>query len=117
VYWSVLPESLLRSALAALQAEGANPFEGWSADGPLPSMVVADELVTTAIDGSAFVEVKAAAMRAHATQIAVDGQFFALSNGVGQPLVGTEFYRLVKGSPAGERDADGREQDLFAGLP
>jgi N-acetyl-1-D-myo-inositol-2-amino-2-deoxy-alpha-D-glucopyranoside deacetylase len=55
-------------------------------------------------------------MRAHATQIAVDSPFFALSNMVGQRALGTEYYTLLAGpswvSPA---PAD-REPDLFAGL-
>jgi N-acetyl-1-D-myo-inositol-2-amino-2-deoxy-alpha-D-glucopyranoside deacetylase len=53
-------------------------------------------------------------MRAHATQIAVDGPFFALSNQLGQPLFATEYYELVRGeagAPRGEW-----ESDLFAGL-
>jgi N-acetyl-1-D-myo-inositol-2-amino-2-deoxy-alpha-D-glucopyranoside deacetylase len=115
VYWAAVPESLMRSMLRRLDETGENPFEGWSADGPLPSMVAPDDAVTSAVDGSAYVEAKTAAMRAHATQINVEGPFFALSNGVGQPLAGYEFYRLVKGEPAGPRDADGREADLFAG--
>ena len=41
-----------------------------------------------------------AALRAHATQIAVDGPFFALSNNVGNEVWGTEFFRLAKGRPA-----------------
>jgi N-acetyl-1-D-myo-inositol-2-amino-2-deoxy-alpha-D-glucopyranoside deacetylase len=116
VYWTAIPESLMRSVLKALVDSGENPFEGWAHDGPLPSMVAPDELVTSVVDASECVEAKAAAMRAHATQISVEGPFFALSNGAGQPLVGLEFYRCVKGSPAGERDAEGRETDLFAGL-
>jgi N-acetyl-1-D-myo-inositol-2-amino-2-deoxy-alpha-D-glucopyranoside deacetylase len=116
VYWVVLPERMVRQALRELAATGANPFEGRPADGPLPSMIVPDELVTTCIDGAAYTTHKADAMRAHATQITVDGSFFALSNGVGQPLTGLEFYRLVSGRPGGPFDAEGRETDLFAGL-
>ena len=115
VYWACVPEGVMRSTLRRLAEAGENPFEGMSADGPLPSMVVADDLVTTAVDGAQYVDAKAAAMRAHATQINVEGPFFALSNGVGQPLAGMEWYRLVKGSPAGPFDADGRETDLLAG--
>jgi N-acetyl-1-D-myo-inositol-2-amino-2-deoxy-alpha-D-glucopyranoside deacetylase len=116
VYWVVIPEQAARRMLAELSASGTNPFEGWAADGPLPPMMVPDELVTTAIDGGAFLSAKNAALRAHATQIAVDGPFFALSNGVGQPMVALECYRLVRGAPGGEKDADGRETDLFGGL-
>jgi len=115
VYWVVIPERAGRAALAALAAEGQNPFAGaFDPDGPLPTMFTPDELVTTMIDGSVWRDAKAAALRAHATQVAVDGPFFALSNGVGQPLLATEFYRLVRGVPGDGRDADGRERDLFA---
>jgi N-acetyl-1-D-myo-inositol-2-amino-2-deoxy-alpha-D-glucopyranoside deacetylase len=39
-----------------------------------------------------------------------------VGDGVRQPVVGVEFYRLVQGTAGVPRDADGRETDLFAGL-
>jgi len=54
------------------------------------------------------------AMKAHATQITVDGPFFALSNNLGNQIWSSEPYRLVKGTPAPA--PDGLEHDLFAGL-
>ena len=39
-------------------------------------------------------------MRAHATQIEVDGPFFALSNNVGQQAMGVEHYVLARGGSA-----------------
>jgi len=77
---------------------------------------VDDDLITTEIDASDQLEAKVAAMRAHKTQIAVDGPFFALADNVGQRAFGTEYYQLIRGERglgAGEHD---REQDLFAGL-
>jgi N-acetyl-1-D-myo-inositol-2-amino-2-deoxy-alpha-D-glucopyranoside deacetylase len=74
-----------------------------------------DAEVTTAVDAGAYGAAKQAAMRAHATQIAVDGPFFALSNNVGMKLMSTEYFRLVRGPAGEERDADDREVDLFAG--
>jgi len=72
---------------------------------------VPDEQVTTEIDGHAYLAAKTAAMRAHATQITVDGDFFALSDGAWQRLGAREFYTLLAGpAPAGP------EYDLFAGL-
>jgi N-acetyl-1-D-myo-inositol-2-amino-2-deoxy-alpha-D-glucopyranoside deacetylase len=116
VYWNALPESWLRDGLRRLRDAGdTTTFEGLDPDGELP-MVTADELVTTAVDATAHVDAKLAAMRAHSTQIAVDGPFFALSNNLGNAVWGVEHYRLVKGVPAGERDENGRETDLFAGL-
>jgi hypothetical protein len=74
--------------------------------------VVDDELVTVAVDGTAYADRKTAAMRAHHTQIAVDGPFFALSNDLGQPFFAVEYYRLAHGeAPAGPLPAG----DLFAG--
>ena len=55
-------------------------------------------------------------MRAHATQIAVDGPFFALSNHIGWEAFGVEHYRLVFGELGPVDPATGRETDLFAGL-
>jgi N-acetyl-1-D-myo-inositol-2-amino-2-deoxy-alpha-D-glucopyranoside deacetylase len=55
-------------------------------------------------------------MRAHATQITVDGPFFALSNNLGQEVLGVEYYRLVRGNRGPGAGPAGWEDDLFAGL-
>jgi N-acetyl-1-D-myo-inositol-2-amino-2-deoxy-alpha-D-glucopyranoside deacetylase len=57
-----------------------------------------------------------AALAAHRTQIAVDGVFFALSNRLGREALSIEHFRLIRGVLGPERDADGREHDLFAGI-
>jgi len=117
VYWTAMPESLMRESIRLLRETGdATSFEGMDADGEMPAMVVPDELISTAIDGSAYVEAKLAAMRAHATQITVDGPFFALSNNLGNRVWATEYYRLGRGERGPAADGDGRESDLFAGL-
>jgi N-acetyl-1-D-myo-inositol-2-amino-2-deoxy-alpha-D-glucopyranoside deacetylase len=74
---------------------------------------VPDERVTTEIDASAYLDAKLAAMRAHATQITVDGVFFALSNKVARLASGVEHYALLAG-PRGPNGPYGREDDLFA---
>jgi len=66
--------------------------------------------VTTEIDGSRYLAAKTAAMRAHATQITVDGSCYALSNQIVQRIMPHEYFTLL----AGER---GRDDDLFAGRP
>jgi len=72
--------------------------------------------VTTEIDASAYLDSKLAAMRAHATQIAVDAPFFALSNGIRHEAFGVECYTLLAGprGPDGSAGPGGREADLFA---
>lgn len=56
-----------------------------------------------------------AALRAHATQIDPDGFFFALPRDLEAQIWPWEEYELVRGEP-GERDEDGFETDLFAGV-
>jgi N-acetyl-1-D-myo-inositol-2-amino-2-deoxy-alpha-D-glucopyranoside deacetylase len=116
VYWNAIPDSWIREGMRRLREAGdETTFEGLDPEGELP-MATPDELVTTAVDATDFVDAKLAAMRAHATQIAVDGPFFALSNNLGNAVWGVEHYRLVRGEVAGDRDQHGRETDLFGGL-
>ncbi|MGY1638741.1 N-acetyl-1-D-myo-inositol-2-amino-2-deoxy-alpha-D-glucopyranoside deacetylase [Geodermatophilus sp. SYSU D00742] len=118
VYWCCTPRSVLREGIEAMAALGeASPFDSLGDVEDVP-FAVPDELVTAAVDGRAYAGRKDAAMRAHATQITVDGPFFALSNNLGQEVMGTEYYRLVRGErgPAGAAP-HGWEDDLFAGLP
>ena len=56
------------------------------------------------------------AMRAHPTQIAVDGPFFALSDNLGFKVWGQEYYRLVHGKASSPFNEEGRETDLFSGI-
>ena len=112
VYWSVLPESAVRAALRALADAGGTTRDP---DGRLPSMVVPDDRVTTVVDDPEHLPAKAAALRAHATQVVVAGGTFALSNGLTQPLRATECYQLVVGEARPPADG-GPETDLFAGL-
>ncbi|MGY1725626.1 N-acetyl-1-D-myo-inositol-2-amino-2-deoxy-alpha-D-glucopyranoside deacetylase [Geodermatophilus sp. SYSU D01062] len=117
VYWACVPRSVLREGAEAMAALGeASPFEQLGEIDDIP-FAVPDEVVTAAVDGRAHAARKDAAMRAHATQITVDGPFFALSNNFGQEVLGVEHYRLVRGErgPAGD-GPHGWEDDLFAGL-
>jgi N-acetyl-1-D-myo-inositol-2-amino-2-deoxy-alpha-D-glucopyranoside deacetylase len=118
VYWNAMPRSVVQAGVAAMAALGeASPFEGLGDLDDVP-FAVSDDVVTTAVDGRTYADRKEAAMRAHPTQITVDGPFFALSNNLGQEVLGTEYYRLVRGTrgPAGP-GPQGWEDDLFAGLP
>ncbi|WP_329455824.1 N-acetyl-1-D-myo-inositol-2-amino-2-deoxy-alpha-D-glucopyranoside deacetylase [Streptomyces sp. NBC_01497] len=113
VYWNRVPRSAAEEGFGRLRASGVR-FPGVADVTDVPG-VVDDDVISAAIDGSAFAAAKTEAMRAHASQIAVDGPFFALSNDLGQPLFTTEFYELARGTagaPPGEW-----ESDLFAGIP
>jgi N-acetyl-1-D-myo-inositol-2-amino-2-deoxy-alpha-D-glucopyranoside deacetylase len=112
VYWNRVPRSAAEEGFARLRASGVD-FPGVADVTDVPG-VVDDASITAAVDGSAYAGHKTDAMRAHATQIAVDGPFFALSNDLGQPLFTTEFYELVRGEAGAS--AGERESDLFAGI-
>lgn len=114
IYWNVMPRSVIQSGIDAMKEMGSDFFGAESAD-DLP-FCKDDSFVSTLIDGNQYVEAKMEAMRAHATQISVDGPFFALSNNLGLQVWGHEYYTLVRGEKAGPFDEAGRESDLFAGI-
>ncbi|MGW6207936.1 N-acetyl-1-D-myo-inositol-2-amino-2-deoxy-alpha-D-glucopyranoside deacetylase [Streptomyces sp. NPDC055089] len=111
-YWNRVPRSVVEEGFSRLRDTAPDVFPGIAEIDDVPG-VVDDTLVTTEIDGTGHSEAKAAAMRAHATQIAIDGPFFALSNDLGQPVLITEYYELVNGASGAVGGA--REHDLFAG--
>jgi len=114
IYWVSRSETSMRQGLRALRDAGdTTSFDGLDPDGPLP-MSVPDEDLAAEIDGTAYAARKKAALLAHRTQIEVDGRFFALSNHLGDEVLGTEWYRIAKGTPV--PGASGLESDLFAGL-
>jgi N-acetyl-1-D-myo-inositol-2-amino-2-deoxy-alpha-D-glucopyranoside deacetylase len=116
LYWTALPRSVMAAGLQQLRAAGADlPFAVLESADELP-FVCDDELVSTAIAAEEQAGAKLRALAAHRTQVTVSEPFFALSNNLAQVSMSTEYFRLAWGSPAGERDAQGRETDLFAGV-
>jgi N-acetyl-1-D-myo-inositol-2-amino-2-deoxy-alpha-D-glucopyranoside deacetylase len=114
IYWNVMPRSVIQEGIDAMKELGSDFFGAEKAE-DLP-FAKDDSFVTAHIDGNAFVEAKMAAMRAHATQISLDGPFFALSNNLGLQVWGNEYYTLVKGEKSEPFDHQGRETDLFSGI-
>jgi N-acetyl-1-D-myo-inositol-2-amino-2-deoxy-alpha-D-glucopyranoside deacetylase len=114
IYWNTMPRSVIQMGIEKMKEVGSDFFGAESAD-DLP-FAKPDELVTSVVHASEFVPQKLAAMKAHATQIAVDGPFFALSNNLGLSVWGDEYYTIVKGEKAAPFDENGRELDLFAGI-
>ena len=116
-YATAMPRSVLAAATNLSSRDGEAVPADFIAE-PAADTVpfgAADGEVSTEIDGSAYLGAKTAAMRAHATQITVREPFFALSNWVGQRILGQEYYTLLAG-PRGPAGPSGRETDLFAGL-
>ncbi|RFU84770.1 N-acetyl-1-D-myo-inositol-2-amino-2-deoxy-alpha-D-glucopyranoside deacetylase [Streptomyces triticagri] len=116
VYWNRLPRSVVTERFAVLRSGALDtlPFDEAAEPGDVPGLVD-DAVITAEIDGRTAASAKAAAMAAHATQVTVEGPWFALSNGKAQPLFDIEYYELARGNP-GAPDGE-RETDLFAGVP
>jgi N-acetyl-1-D-myo-inositol-2-amino-2-deoxy-alpha-D-glucopyranoside deacetylase len=114
VYFNRVPRSVAQEGFARLTAElDRLPFGAAATVDDVPG-VTDDKAVTTEIDGTGFAAAKAAAMRAHATQIRVSAPWFALSNHLAQPLFPVEYYELVRGGEGPRRTV--RETDLFEGV-
>ena len=114
IYWNIMPKSVVAQGMAAMKEQGSDFFGTDNID-ELP-FVKDDSFVTTVIHAPNQVEKKMAAMKAHATQISLDGPFFALSNNLGVQVFGDEYYTLVRGEKSGTLNNRNLEQDLFAGI-
>jgi len=113
-YATAVPKSVLAQGIEMTRGSGTGFLDVESAD-DLP-FGVPDEQVTTEINAAGYLGAKLAAMRAHASQIAVDSPFFALSDQVGQRAFGVEYYTLLAGQRGPGHGEHGWEDDLFAGL-
>jgi N-acetyl-1-D-myo-inositol-2-amino-2-deoxy-alpha-D-glucopyranoside deacetylase len=121
-YATAVPRSVLAGAIEAMRdrppggsSPGGADFSQVESVDDLP-FGVPDEVVTTEIDATAYLDQKLAAMRAHATQIAVDSPFFAFSDNVGQRAFGRECYTLLAGPRGRGSGPHDRESDLFAAI-
>lgn len=113
VYENVMPRSFVQMGIDAMRSAGLDFFGTDNVD-DLP-FVQPDERVTARVDGTSYEPLKVRALAAHATQVDVDGMFFALSDHVGQRAWGYEFYHLRQGRSAGPYDEDGHETSLLNG--
>jgi N-acetyl-1-D-myo-inositol-2-amino-2-deoxy-alpha-D-glucopyranoside deacetylase len=113
LYATVIGRGTLDVGLAALQGVAGLPFR-MPAPEELPSVPDAD--VAVRLDVSAQRGARLAALRAHATQVALyddgDRVALAMSNGVAQPLLDVEEFVLLSGMIDNSYPRD----DLFAGV-
>ncbi|MBV9369831.1 MAG: N-acetyl-1-D-myo-inositol-2-amino-2-deoxy-alpha-D-glucopyranoside deacetylase, partial [Frankiales bacterium] len=115
LYYLAIPKSFLRQGFEMMKQMGEELPFGVSSPDDLP-FGDEDDTVTTQVDARDYLDAKLDAMRAHATQISVDGPLFALSNNIGQKAFGYEHFRLVRGTLGEVSGEPPRETDLFAGL-
>ncbi len=115
IYWTAFPRSIVRAGIEAMRAAGETTGFAEMDPDDIP-FAIDDALVTTAVAAPDHLQRKMDALREHATQVSVDGGFFALADNVGAQAFATEYFRLVRGELGEPRDAEGRETDLFAGI-
>jgi N-acetyl-1-D-myo-inositol-2-amino-2-deoxy-alpha-D-glucopyranoside deacetylase len=112
VFHVVTSKQATDAGVAELAAVQDLPFRLPHA-GELP--VTEDSLITAVVPVADHLDCKLRALRAHQTQISVwqddsGWSCYALSNGIAQPIVDSEYYVLASGSP------EGADADLFGGL-
>lgn len=73
-----------------------------------------DDQVSTEIRAESFLATKLAALKAHATQVAVDGTFFQAARLARMRALGTEYYTLLSSPDAATTTSRGRSHDLFS---
>jgi N-acetyl-1-D-myo-inositol-2-amino-2-deoxy-alpha-D-glucopyranoside deacetylase len=112
LYWAVTAKSAMEAGLENLEDVPSDWVRVSVDDVPFG---YPDNEIDAVVDGS--LEAKVAALRAHATQVAVapNGRSCALSNNRALPIAAAEHYILARGT-AGKRDDRGWETDLLAGL-
>lgn len=123
-YHTAMPRSVMRRTAESLHESGSGFLVEDVDDMPFGSP---DTDITTEIDARPWVGNKIEAMRAHVTQISVSEPWFALSNNIGQEVLGVEHFILARGVPGppvpgppieagGLGEPHNRENDLFAGI-
>lgn len=115
VYWTAMPRSALGASLRRLKrSRCAFPAAQRAAD---LRGGVDDAEVTSLVDAPELYEAKRGALAAHATQLRLDGRFYALAGeNRGREVLTTEYFRLARGELGPARDSAGREIDLFSGV-
>ncbi|MEO7125583.1 MAG: mycothiol conjugate amidase Mca [Nakamurella sp.] len=98
---------------AMLAYNGTAPFAGWLERMDRDARADRSAKVTTRVDVSEFLEVRDAALRAHATQISpTEGHWFAVPHEIEAAVWGTDDYELARSLV----DSTLPEDDVFAGI-
>ena len=106
LYYMAIPRSLMQQFREQLPEEAQQDDIGSRIIG------TPDELVTTKVDVSEYVDRKRDAFRAHVSQNDPNSWFTTMADQIYRLAFGTEYYSLSRGEPGSELP----EADLFAGI-
>jgi N-acetyl-1-D-myo-inositol-2-amino-2-deoxy-alpha-D-glucopyranoside deacetylase len=113
VYYTAIPKSLLRSARDMASEIGWETPDDAFTEEDIETIGTDDELVTTAIDVTEYVDRKFDALRAHRTQLGTTGWALDMPEQFRAMAFGTEHYVLARSATARGKDV---ETDLFEGV-
>jgi N-acetyl-1-D-myo-inositol-2-amino-2-deoxy-alpha-D-glucopyranoside deacetylase len=100
IYWNAIPRSAMKNSLVSkrpLRNFALKVFKYVPSQWITLPFVKPDSVITTAIDGSAYLPQKLAALREHKTQLIMNGDLFEFTPTMGVRVSGTEHYICVKG--------------------
>jgi N-acetyl-1-D-myo-inositol-2-amino-2-deoxy-alpha-D-glucopyranoside deacetylase len=106
LYYTAIPRSLMEAFRDQMPEEARQDNIGMSIRG------TPDELVTTKVDVSDFVDRKREAFAAHVSQNDPNSWFATMADQIYRLAFGTEYYQLARGKPGSELP----ESDLFVGI-
>lgn len=118
VLWARVPRSWAVAERQDAAVARPTTMTARQPDDPFPPVVVDDDQVDVVLDVSTVLDAKLAALGAHATQVRVEGRWFALSDDVAQRVRSREAFQqasepgITHRSPARGHVLD----DLFAGV-
>ncbi len=105
LYYTAIPRSLMEKFMESVPEEDRR-------NDTIRIIGTPDELVTTRVDVSDYVDPKRKAFAAHVTQNDPNSWFATMADQIYRLAFGTEYYRLARGKPGSELP----EGDLFAGI-
>lgn len=112
VYYTAMPKSWLRAARDMSEEFGLDR-DDFISEEDVERMGTDDDLITTSIDATAYVDRKFRALAAHRTQLGTTQRLFEIPEDVRPWAMGTEHFVLARSEVP---RPEGREQDLFEGL-
>jgi N-acetyl-1-D-myo-inositol-2-amino-2-deoxy-alpha-D-glucopyranoside deacetylase len=108
LYYTGIPRTLMEQFMQALPEDARRQEE----EGTIRIPGTPDELITTQVDVSDYVDRKREAFAAHVTQNDPNSWFTTMADQIYRLAFGTEYYRLARGNVGSKVP----ENDLFAGV-
>jgi N-acetyl-1-D-myo-inositol-2-amino-2-deoxy-alpha-D-glucopyranoside deacetylase len=106
LYYTAIPRSLMKAFMEQMPEEARQQGTGMTIPG------TPDELVTSRVDVSEYVDRKREAFAAHVSQNDPNSWFTTMADQIYKLAFGTEYYQLARGKPGSELP----EKDLFVGI-